>query len=189
VNRARTATAVTMAALALFLAPSVTQESAWASPSRPSSPSGSKSRETSPSRVTSHRATPPTSVKPFRPGSSIWDARWDGTLSGVKFAVHGTVVTIWDIYRDKRYQPKGTGGQMIADSLRKAGVSRPSVIRVETIVNPPTVSALEAGAHPSETVLGKTVSSAAVNLGGSVNYWTPLDKLPSKSLEAHVTYP
>jgi hypothetical protein len=82
------------------------------------------------------------------------------------FEPEGPGVRVTDIYRGG--QPKGTGGPMLADALSKAGLGRPSFIRVTGILNEPTLQQLQAGVAPGETVLGGTIQNAAQALGGKV---------------------
>ena len=165
----RIAAATAAAALSLFPISLLVQEGALAV-GRPGSPSGPKINLNE--MTTTQRAVPPTSVKKSRrPGSSTWWAKWDGTLSRIQFAISGTSVRIWDIHRDELHQPKGVGGQMIADSLRKANFSHPSEISITAITNPPTINGLADGMHPSETVLGRTIAKAVSELEGAIANW------------------
>jgi hypothetical protein len=178
----RAAAAVTAATLSLSITPVIIQDSASAVPRVGSS----KSRESSPSR---NRATPPTSVEPRSPGSPVWIAKWSGTSSLVSFRVlSDSKVSIFDIGRDKNHQPKGTAGQMIADSLRAANIPQPKIIKIDMISNPPTVAKLAQGKSPSETVLGETVRKTVEDLGGEIAEWVPVPPGVTDAFEVKVTY-
>jgi hypothetical protein len=76
-------------------------------------------------------------------------------------------VSISDIYR--RGNPPGTGGEMVADTIRGAGISSPTYMRVTNIgegTNFPTYDAVTSGRGPQGTPLGDTVENAIKSLGG-----------------------
>lgn len=81
----------------------------------------------------------------------------------------GGVVRVSDIYRGA--QPAGTGGQMLADTLRDANVPKPTELYLPNVQNKPTTDALSNGRHVSETVLGRLIEVAAAELGGKVSGW------------------
>lgn len=164
------AAAVTTAAFLLALMPLTVPENAWASPSRPGSPSA-KSRDDSPRRSLDRAAKPV--LLPAAPGERYRETSWNGDdTASVGFEIYdlGDRVVLWNVYRGG--QPKGTAGQMIADSLREAEAEQPSVIEIVNIDNPPTVTALASGTHPRDTILGQTLTKAATELGGTIAYPT-----------------
>ena len=82
-------------------------------------------------------------------------------------------VELSDVYR--RGNPRGTGGQMIAETLKGAGVPQPTRIRITDIqegTNPPTAQALQSGAGPEGTPLGNALNNAIEELGGTPGPWT-----------------
>ena len=115
------------------------------------------------------RAAAPSSVQKTPFGG--WRATWENDPHAlVAFEPQGAGVDVSDIFRGA--QPSRTGGQMLADSLRTAGIPKPETIRAVGIINKETLDALASGAQPAETLLGKTIQNAARELGGTVTGWS-----------------
>jgi Flp pilus assembly pilin Flp len=131
------------------------------------------------------RARAPTAVRDTGYGTR---ATWDGDPHAmVAFETDGRGVVVSDIFRGA--EPRGTAGQMLADSLRIAGQPRPTTIRLSGIINKPTLEALERGATPAETLLGSTVGNAARELGGSITGWSVGSHRGKTWIEAAISYP
>jgi len=79
-------------------------------------------------------------------------------------------VDVSDLYRGG--QPSGSAGFSLADMLKRTGNARPSFIRLPQIVNERTVAELGAGMAPGQTLLGKSVTNAVSDLGGTITSWT-----------------
>jgi len=185
-TRFRIAAIVTAAVLSAPMITLVTQDHAWATLSRSNSPDRHKTRANAPTHIEFPKATLPTSVTQLTPGSPVWISRWDGTASHISIRVMPNgEVSVFDINRDKKSQPPGSAGHMIASSLREIGALRPPAIRVDMINNPPTTEALKAGRDPDKTVIGEMVRNAARELGGDISGW----ELPAADvIKANITY-
>lgn len=150
----------------------------------PSSPGIHGAKSTS--RKPSQRVPLPNSVTPHEDDPSFWISSW-GPGSQVKFSVKDGHARI--IWINKRGFPAYTGGQMIADSLRHVGASRPSTIMLTPITHPRTVSQLKTGTPASETPLGgTTLLNAVEELGGHISKWES-EAEPYPWIKVTVTYP
>jgi hypothetical protein len=82
---------------------------------------------------------------------------------------------------------KGAGGQMIAHSLRKAGLPRPATIKISAIREPNALAGLSRKDPIDETVLGRTVTKA---LASWVAASSPRTGPPDPAwISTTVTYP
>ena len=81
----------------------------------------------------------------------------------------GGGVEFTDIFRGG--MPRGSAGRMAADAMRAVNISKPSAIRFVSIINQPTLDALNQGVAVGETALGRTLSNAVGELGGKVSRW------------------
>ncbi|GAA2700665.1 hypothetical protein GCM10010412_097990 [Nonomuraea recticatena] len=103
-----------------------------------------------------------------------WTATWPrDSLAGVMMEKEGRGVNVSYLARGKN--PRGSGGQMLADTLRAAGIHRPTAIRISEITNRETQEALIRGFSPGETKLGKTLRRTAAELGGRITNWSSGD--------------
>jgi ubiquinone/menaquinone biosynthesis C-methylase UbiE len=146
------------------------------------------------------RAPKPESVI-FDPNSGKWEARWPNDIvprvSFTKPDKNGVVYVDY-LYRKPNIAgvealPPGTAGQILADSLKSAGIHSPKKIVIVDIVNTQTSKALESKHHESTTVLGQALSNAVRELGGTTTRWKTggipyhPDKLPY--IEVEISYP
>jgi hypothetical protein len=139
--------------------------------SRPPSPS----RSSSPSRhanlterETSSRPAPRL-TEPLESG--FREARWAGDSEAlVEFRPMGSNGVEISIVR-RGDQPRGTGGLMIADALKAAGIHQPTTIRGTNIKNTPSLEAVARGEEVDQTVLGKALKLTAEAMGGSIIGW------------------
>lgn len=92
-------------------------------------------------------------------------------------------------YIERGSQPKGSGGQMIADAVREAGIDQPKNLIFHNVINEPTLEALANGAPIEQTVLGRTMTSAAEKLGARVqNMRLETDGLGKISIRGELVY-
>lgn len=102
------------------------------------------------------------------------------------FSVEGSKVIVTDIFRDAA-QPKGSAGQMLADAFRVAGIWRPTEVRLANILpTQPTLSQLQEGKPPEETVLGQVLVALAAALGLKTVYWNHGQERGKPFLEARL---
>ena len=100
------------------------------------------------------------------PGKNI--ATWENDPTAkVDFDVRGDAVTVYGLYRGN--QPQGSGGEMLATSLKRAGASRPRVIVLDDVVNEPTKQDLLNGKDFLVTKLGRTLQDAVSRMGGRIS--------------------
>jgi hypothetical protein len=146
------------------------------------------------------RAAPPSSVQ-FNADAGRFEASWNNEIvprvSFTRLSPDGTVAVDY-LYRISRVSgdvnpPPGTGGQMLADALRGAGIDTPKKIRIVDIANKPTLDALARGEGASTTVLGNTLNNTVTELNGRVVGWKSGVDGPSYDrrtwIEVEVEYP
>ncbi|MCC6995523.1 MAG: VCBS repeat-containing protein [Deltaproteobacteria bacterium] len=134
------------------------------------------------------RPTSSPTIRGAGAGTEEFQARWPGdprAAVGVKASGGGVDVT--DLYRGN--QPSGSGGAMLADTLKSTGFARPSFIRLPNIVNPRTLAELEAGVAPGQTLLGKSVTNAVSELGGTITGWSQGTQGGKKWISANIGWP
>ena len=104
-------------------------------------------------------------------GLGSFKATWgkDPQARAIFEPAEGGAVNVTDLARG--FQPKGSGGVMLADALKAANLGRPDTIRGLNIWNEPTVEALAKGTPASETAIGRTLSTTATELGAKVVNW------------------
>jgi len=100
----------------------------------------------------------------------------------------GKGVDVSDVFRGN--QPKGSAGDMLAETIKKSGKSQPEHIKISKISETqPTIDQLRQGADPGDTVLGKTVINAAKKLGGKVTGWkVGKDNRDKPFIKAEISY-
>jgi hypothetical protein len=132
------------------------------------------------------RAAPPSSVQETGFGGSR--ATWaNDPRALVAFEPEGSGVNVSDVFRGA--QPPRTGGQMLADSLRTAGIPKPATIRLSGIINEKTLNALAGGTPPGETLLGRTAQNAVRELGGTITGWSKGIERGKTWIQATIKYP
>jgi len=96
-------------------------------------------------------------------------AEWPGfSRAFALFSIEGSKVFVSDIFRDNA-QAKGSAGAMLAAAVVKAGLARPSNVRLTNILDTqPTQNQLQRGVSISETVLGRTLEGMATSLGSRI---------------------
>jgi len=97
----------------------------------------------------------------------------------------GNGVDVTDTYKGNQTQ---AGGTILADLLRKAGLSHPSFMRLTNVLNKPTSEALAHGTDAKDTVLGKMVQVAVRDLGGKITKWQPYKDLGKLYIEVTIEY-
>ena len=97
------------------------------------------------------------------------------------------LASIDGVYRNSALPPHSTGG-LIADGLRQAGMTRPTIIEGYN-VEVGTATALHSGGTGQGTLIGNLLSDVAAALGGSVTRWEPLRDGGVWHLRVHVSYP
>lgn len=106
----------------------------------------------------------------YDPGLDRYEATWGSDPKAwAMFSKSGSGVVVTDLYRGG--QPTGSGGVMLADALRSAGIKRPSFIRFQNIIEENTVAQINEEVPLQDTKLGHTMSNAAGELGGKVSDW------------------
>jgi hypothetical protein len=160
---------------------STTMSHVWAIPA-----SSSSHKFASRERKPTQRALPPKSVDQSEEDPSRWTASW-GDSAKIHFSIkgEGEVGISWI---QKSDQPEYTGGQMIADALRKANISRPQKISMTNITHRTTVVQLRDGVPASRTALGgTTLRNAAEELGARVESWES-ETGPHPKISARLSY-
>jgi Lipopolysaccharide kinase (Kdo/WaaP) family len=112
----------------------------------------------------------------FEAPKGTWEINWNENLNinDGKVVMHlreGNAIDITSIWRGS--QPPGAASRMITDCIRNiAGVEQPPSIRISRISeNQPTIDALNNGAAPADTVLGKVLTGSSALLGAEVVGW------------------
>jgi hypothetical protein len=125
------------------------------------------------------RAPAPEQVT-LNPNNNLFEATWPNEIvprvSFTPLQKDGTVV-VDALYRKAQVSgypdlSASTGGQMLADSLKAAGITKPQKIRIFPIAKTqPTFAALQRGEDASKTVLGNTLKNTVRELSGKVANW------------------
>jgi hypothetical protein len=103
------------------------------------------------------------------------------------FEPQGSGVQVTDLFRGA--QPKGSGGEMLADALRGAGITRPEIIRFAQIINEPTLEQMAKGVSLSKTTLGRTLVNTVRKLGGEIANWKSGIYRDKPWIEVSIKYP
>jgi hypothetical protein len=137
-------------------------------------------------KISEKRAAEP-SVSLKKNSKISYEATYAGDPgAGVQIDVLNDEVVVTGIYKGN--QPQGRAGQMLADTVKKAGQSRPKKIKIDWIDNQRTIAELASGKKAEETLLGKTLINAVDELGGSIHGWD-VDNRSVKSITATISYP
>jgi hypothetical protein len=130
----------------------------------------------------------------FEAPKGTWEINWNENLNinDGKVVMHlreGNAIDITSIWRGS--QPPGAASRMITDCIRNiAGVEQPPSIRISRISeNQPTIDALNNGAAPADTVLGKVLTGSSALLGAEVVGWRKGQDNGVWWIEAVLRYP
>jgi len=149
--------------------------------------SGAKRKLTHRKSKDRHQRLGQENVRPSRPDKvswedGVWVFRWSrDKRSGVAFRQVGTGIEIDELYRGPG-QPPGTAGLMLADSLRIAGIEKPSEIKAENIINRASRNQMARKTRVDQTIIGKAIEKTARDLGGHITKWEARPQLTNPSV-------